>query len=125
MTKTALILYSYKDKGHSVSYVSPISTLLAVSLVAVMFVDDADLIFASDCKEERAESFIDKVQEGISDWSKMAMATGGDINLKKSFATIWIPCFNKATGECGWPKKRKLPRTTFKPPPRETDQWKT
>ena len=98
MAMTALILHSYKDKGHSANYVSPVSTLLAVTLVAVMFVDDADLIFASDGKEETTESFIDKVQEGISDWSKTVMATGGEIKPKKSFTKIWIPCFNKVTG---------------------------
>ena len=49
---------------------SPVSALLAVSLAAVMFVDDTDLIFASNCEEETAESFIDKVQDGITDWTK-------------------------------------------------------
>ena len=77
---------------------SLVLALLSVTLVAVMFVDDMDLIFASDCEEETTESFIDKVQDVISDWAKMAMATGGEINLKKSFAKIWIPCFNRATG---------------------------
>ena len=119
MSMTALMLYSYKDKKHSVNYVLPVSTLLAMTLAAVMFVDDTDLIFASDCKGETTESFIDKVQEGISDWSKTVMATGGEINLKNSFAKIWIPCFNKATGECGWLKKRKLPRVTLKIPQRD------
>ena len=59
---TALMLYSYEERGHSVNYVSPVSTLLTVTLAAVMFVDDTELIFASDCEEEMVESFIDKVQ---------------------------------------------------------------
>ena len=88
MAMTVLMLYSYKDKGHSGNYVSPVTALLLVTLSAVMFVDDTDLIFASDCEEETAESFIDKVQVGISDWAKTVMATGGEINLKKSFAEI-------------------------------------
>ena len=46
---------------------SPVLALLSVTLAAVMFVDDADLIFASDCEEETAESFMDNVQDGISD----------------------------------------------------------
>ena len=52
MAMTVLMLYSYKDKGHNVNYVSPVSTMLALTLAAVMFVDDTDLIFASDCDEE-------------------------------------------------------------------------
>ena len=59
-----------------------------MTLAAVMFVDDTDFIFASDCEEETAESFIDKVQDGVTDWAKTVMATGGEINLKKSFAKI-------------------------------------
>ena len=51
MAMAALMLYRYKDKGHSVNYVSPVSTLLTVTLTAVMFVDDTDLIFASDCEQ--------------------------------------------------------------------------
>ena len=85
---TARMLYSYKDKGHSVNYVSPVSPLLAVTLAAVISVDDTDLIFASDCKEETMEGFIDKVQEGISGWSKTVMAIEGEVNLKKGFAKI-------------------------------------
>ena len=100
MAMAALMLYSYKDRGHSVAYVSPVLALLVVTLAAVMFVDDLDLIFASDCEKETAESFIDKVQNGVTDWAKTVMATGGEINLKKSFAKIWIPYFNRATGEC-------------------------
>ena len=88
MTMTALILYSYKDKGHSAAYVSPFLALLSVTLAAVMFVDDTDVIFASDCEEETVESFIDKVQDGISEWAKTVVTTGGEINLKKSFAKI-------------------------------------
>ena len=45
MAIAALMLYSYKDRGHIVAYVSPVSALLAVTLAAVMFVDDTDLIF--------------------------------------------------------------------------------
>ena len=56
MAMSALMLYSYKDRGHSVAYVSLVSALLPVALVAAMFVDDTDLIFASDCEEETAES---------------------------------------------------------------------
>ena len=67
MAMTSLMLCSYKDKGHSVSYVLPVSILMAVTLAAVMFVDDTDLIFASDRVEETSERFMDKVQEGISD----------------------------------------------------------
>jgi len=119
MAMTALMLYSYKDRGHGVAYVSPVLALLAVTLAAVMFVDDTDLIFASDCEEETAESFIDKVQDGVTDWAKTVMATGGEINLKKSFAKIWIPCFNRATGECNWTKKRRLPRAVLKVPQKD------
>ena len=56
MAMTALMLCSYKDKGHSVNYASPVSTLLTVTLAAVMFVDDRDVIFASDCEKETAEN---------------------------------------------------------------------
>ena len=113
MAMTALMLYSYKETGQSVNYVSPVSTLTAVTLAAVMFVDDTDLIFASDCEEEMTESFIDKVQEGISNWSQTVMATGGEINLKKSFAK---------SGFCVSTKRQdnvvELPRTTLKVPQR-------
>ena len=88
MTMTALMLYSYKNRGHSVAYVSPVSTLLSVALAAVMCVNNTDLIFASDCEKEAAESFTDKIQDGITDWAKTVMATGWWINLKKSFAKI-------------------------------------
>ena len=71
------MLYSYKDKRHGVAYVSPVLALLAVTLAAVMFVDNTDLIFASGCEEETAESFIDKVQDGVTDSAKTVMATGG------------------------------------------------
>ena len=61
MAMTALMLYSYKDEGHSVTYVSPVWWLLAVTLAAVMFVDDTGLIFASDWEEKTADSFLSKV----------------------------------------------------------------
>ena len=114
MAIAALMLYSYKDRGHGVAYVFPVLALLAVTLADVMFVDDRDLIFASDCEEETAESFKDKVEDGITDWAKTVMATGGEISLKKSFVKIWVPCLNRATGECNWTKKRKLPRAVLK-----------
>ena len=44
MATTALVLYNYKDRGHSVTYVSPVSAQLLLTLAAVMFVDDTDLI---------------------------------------------------------------------------------
>ena len=47
------------------------------------------------------------------------MATGGEINLKKIFANIWIPRFNKATGECNWMKKRRLPCAVLEVPQRD------
>ena len=119
MAMTALMLYSYKDKGHSVDYVSPVLALLSVTLAAVVFVDNTDLMFASDCEKETAESFINKVQDDIFDWAKTVMATGGEINLKKSFAKIWVPCFNRATGECNWMKKRRLPSAVLKAPQRD------
>ena len=65
------------------------------------------------------KSFMNKVQEGVSDWAKTVITTGGEISLKKSFAKIWIPCFNKTTGECSWLKKRKLPRAVLKAPQRD------
>ena len=53
MAMTALMLCSYKDKGHSVNYVSPVSALLAVTLAAVMFVDDTDLILLQTVRKKR------------------------------------------------------------------------
>ena len=81
-------MYSYRDRRHSVAYVSPFLALLAVTLAAVMFVDDTDLIFASDCEEETVESFIDKVQDGVTNWANTVMTTEEEINPKKSFAKI-------------------------------------
>ena len=43
----------YEARGHSVAYMSPILALLPVTLAAVMFVDNMDLIFASDCEEKQ------------------------------------------------------------------------
>ena len=70
-------------KREGVTYISPVTSFLTVALAGVMFVDNTDLLFASDCAAESAETFVERVQRGVTNWSKTTMVTGGNINLKR------------------------------------------
>ena len=69
------MINSYKDAGHGAEYLSPIS-LNTIKLAAAMFVDDTDLFFSGE-RGMIEEDFLTMVQEGINDWAKTVIITGG------------------------------------------------
>lgn len=111
---STLMINSYKEQGHGATYVSPI-TLASIRLAAAMFVDDTDLFF-SGSRGMSEEEFLNMVQEGINEWARTVITTGGNIKIVKSHVKVHIPKFSK--GRCMNTPIKKLSRQSFTIPQR-------
>ena len=63
------------------------------------------------------EDFLGMVQEGIDDWAKTVIATGGNIKISKSHAKVNVPKWMR--GYCKAHKISRLPTTNFTVPQRD------
>ena len=82
-----------------------------MSLAAIMFVDDTDLLFASKHPEESAENFLRQVQDRLTDWANTVLVTGGNINLRKVVARLGCPSLAEKACACGR-QKDSFPKAT-------------
>jgi hypothetical protein len=112
---STLMINSYKENGYGAEYLSPI-TLQTIKLAAAMFVDDTDLFFSGE-RGMTDEDFLSMVQEGINDWAKTVISTGGNIKITKSHAKVSVPIWNR--GQCRPRSIRHLPVKSFTIPQRD------
>ena len=109
------MINSYKENGHGVEYLSPI-TLQTIKLAAAMFVDDTDLFFSGE-RGTSDEDFLAMVQEGINDWARTVICTGGNIKIIKSRAKVSVPMWDR--GRCRPKSVHQLPVKSFIVPQRD------
>ena len=63
------------------------------------------------------EEFLGMVQEGINEWARTVISTGGNIKIAKSHAKVSIPVWNR--GHCKTKKPGRLPTQSFTVPQRD------
>jgi hypothetical protein len=78
------ILNAHKRKGHGATFVCPISNE-EVSLAAILFVDDCDLIHIDmNCDDDVFTTF-EKMQEAVLNWGNLLIGSGGSYKPEKCF----------------------------------------
>ena len=82
---STLMINAYKRLGHGHAYHSEWNSR-AFFLAAVLYVDDAKLMHVSYDRSMSMEDFIEKVQQAVYEWGKLAQATGGYLKQKKCFS---------------------------------------
>jgi hypothetical protein len=78
------ILCAHKRKGHGMKIACPVSKLNGHA-VAVIYVDDTDVIHLDLGKEETVEEAHARLQESDLSWGNLLIATGGSLKLRKCF----------------------------------------
>ena len=84
---SALMINAYKDFGHGVQFISPV-TGTVLFFAAVLYVDDTDLLLRADTPECTDEEFFGKIQRAVRDWARIVMVTGGSLKPAKCHASI-------------------------------------
>ena len=78
------IISAHKKKGHGAHFTCPI-TKLKSHIAGIIYVDDTDLIhFRMEEDEGKDEAFFN-LQEAITNWGKLLLATGGALKPVKCF----------------------------------------
>jgi len=78
------ILGAHKKKGHGAHFTCPI-TKLKSHIAGIIYVDDTDLVhFRMEEDQDKYESFFN-LQEAITNWGKLLLATGGALKPAKCF----------------------------------------
>ena len=80
------ILNAHKKKGHGAHFTCPI-TKLKSHIPGIIYVDDTDLVhFCTDKDQGKDEAFFN-LEEVITNWGKLLLATGGLLSLLNAFST--------------------------------------
>ena len=79
-----VILNCHKAKGHGAKFLAPASKVRK-DLAAVLFVDDNDLLHLDMTREENVWEAFEAMQESVSSWGKLLIATGGALKPIKCF----------------------------------------
>ena len=87
------ILCAHKSKGHGGHFVCPISKLTG-HLAALLFEDDTDLIHINIKTEETATVAHKSMQDSISNWGQLLIASGGAFKPPKCFYHLISFCWN-------------------------------
>ena len=78
------IINAHKKKGHGAHFACPISKQ-GSHIAGIIYVDDTDLIhFRMDEDQDVMETFY-HMQEAITNWGKLLLATGGALKPSKCF----------------------------------------
>jgi hypothetical protein len=99
--QNTLMINGYKLLGHGVDLYSAWTGVL-FTLVAVIFVDDSDLLHMV-CETTSDEDFISKVQAATDNWAGIVNATGGSLKPPKCFWYMLSHAWKK-----GKPQLKKL-----------------
>ena len=81
------ILHAHKRKGHGTVIKCPISNTDG-HLAAILFVDDCDLLHLRMDKKETVQEAHQAMQDSMTNWGKLLIATGGSLKPEKCFAYI-------------------------------------
>ena len=74
---STLMINSYKSMDRC-TYASPV-TLIIFSFVAILYVDDTDLLMRAPLPTTPDTAFFDMIQKSLSDWVVLVMVTRGSI----------------------------------------------
>ena len=78
------ILRTHKLKGHSTTLVCPISNAIT-ELAAILYVDDCNLLHINMSGNDSTFITFEKMQESVSNWGRLLIATGGLYKPAKCF----------------------------------------
>jgi hypothetical protein len=79
-----VILNAHKRLGHGAKFPCPIS-LVSRNLLAVLFVDDTDVIHLDMNSRESQLEALEGLQQSVICWGKLLIATGGSLKSSKCF----------------------------------------
>ncbi len=96
------ILVAHGKKGHGAKLYCPI-TNLQHHLLAILYVDDTDLLHIDLTKDESVDEVHKAIQTSVNSWGNLLIATGGVLQPSKCFYTIILFEWGKG--------KRKYMRT--------------
>ena len=85
------MLCAHKRKGYGGHFVCPISNLTR-NIADILFVDDIDLIHINLKSEETVKVAHQSMQDIISNWSQILIASGGEFKPPKCFYHIISFC---------------------------------
>jgi hypothetical protein len=97
------ILNAHKRKGHGATFVCPISNI-NVTLAAILFVDDCDLIHIDMNCDGDAFTTFEKIQEAVLNWGNLLIGLGGSYNSQSNAFTTLSPL--SGTGKANGPTRR-------------------
>jgi hypothetical protein len=78
------ILGAHKKKGHSATFVCPLTNKIT-KLAAILYVDDCDLLHINMMEEDSAFVTYEKMQESVMNWGRLLIASGGSYKPPKCF----------------------------------------
>jgi hypothetical protein len=79
-----VILRAHGAKGHGAQFITPMS-LVQCSLLAILYVNDTDLLHINMDAEELIDEVYTAIQSAIANWGKLLIATGGSLKPEKCF----------------------------------------
>jgi hypothetical protein len=81
------ILEAHGKKGHRAKFYCPI-TNLQHHLLAILYVDDNDLLHINLTKEETVDEVHAAIQDSVNSWGNLFIATSGALQPRKCFYLI-------------------------------------
>jgi hypothetical protein len=79
-----VILRAHGAKGHDAQFIAPMS-LVRRSLLAILYVNDTDLLHINMDVEESMAEVHTAIQRAIEDWGRLLIATGRTLKPEKCF----------------------------------------
>ncbi len=99
------ILRAHGKKGHGAKFICPI-TNLQQHLLAILYVDDTDILHIDLTKDKSINNVHTAIQDSMSSWGNLLMATGGTLQPNKCFYSIIS--FEWINGEWKYANKLRL-----------------
>jgi hypothetical protein len=103
------IIGAHRKKGHGAKFLCPI-TQLQHHLLAILYVNDTDLLHINLTKNKSIDKVHWAIQESANSWGNLLIATGGALQPAKCFYSIisfdwnnrdWSYASNASKGELG------------------------
>ncbi len=79
-----VILQTHGAKGHGAQFIAPMS-LVHCSLLAILYVNDTDLLYINMDAEELIVEVHAAIQRAIENWGCLLIATGGTLKPESAF----------------------------------------
>ena len=81
------IIGAHGKKGHGAKFICPI-THLKQHLLAILYVDDTDLLHIDLSKNGTVDEVHNEIQASVKSWGNLLIATGGVLQPAKCFYSI-------------------------------------